>query len=357
MQRASRSTITTHEPLSARSSNVEIDCNDMQFFADEVEIFSDADRMRASGNVVFVSSEQPHRGRADGVQHARPGPARSTSPPASPSLRRTDGVDRSLFGTQEPDAYFWGETIEKLGPEDVPHHPRRLHDLRAADAALGAACRDSVTLTLDEHAMLKNAVLKVKGVPVFYLPVMYYPINKEDRATGFLIPIYGSSTIARPDAQQRVLLGDQPQPGRDVLPRLVLEDRPGLRRRVPLRRGAGSAGNCRTSRSSTSTTPIYQQPDGSETRPSRPAPATRSAATWCSSCPATCGSRPTPTTSPASARSSATSRNSTSDQQHAQLQRQPAGNWGRYSLSTHGRSQRDVQRTTTIWTSTGRRRA
>jgi len=30
---------------------------------------------------------------------------------------------------------------------------------------------------------------------VFYLPAMYYPINKEDRATGFLIPIYGSSDI------------------------------------------------------------------------------------------------------------------------------------------------------------------
>ena len=47
------------------------------------------------------------------------------------------GIDRSLFGTQEPDAYFWGETIEKLGPQDLPDHARRLHHLRAADAALG----------------------------------------------------------------------------------------------------------------------------------------------------------------------------------------------------------------------------
>ena len=71
---------------------------------------------------------------------------------------------------------------------------------------------------------------------MFYLPAMYYPINKEDRATGFLIPIYGASTIKGQTLQQRVLLGDQPQPGRDVLPRLLLEDRAGLRRRVPLRR-------------------------------------------------------------------------------------------------------------------------
>ncbi len=28
-----------------------------------------------------------------------------------------------------------------------------------------------------------------------YLPIFYYPIQEDDRATGFLLPIYGSSTI------------------------------------------------------------------------------------------------------------------------------------------------------------------
>jgi LPS-assembly protein len=50
-------------------------------------------------------------------------------------------------------------------------------------------------MTLQKHALLKNAILKVKDVPVFYLPAMYYPINKENRATGFLLPMYGSSSI------------------------------------------------------------------------------------------------------------------------------------------------------------------
>jgi LPS-assembly protein len=35
----------------------------------------------------------------------------------------------------------------------------------------------------------------VKGVPLLYLPIMYYPINDEDRATGFLIPAYGTSKV------------------------------------------------------------------------------------------------------------------------------------------------------------------
>ena len=71
---------------------------------------------------------------------------------------------------------------------------------------------------------------------MFYLPILYYPTKKDDRATGFLIPTYGVVDAARPVASQRVLLGDRPQPGRDVPARLVLEDRPGRRQRVPLQR-------------------------------------------------------------------------------------------------------------------------
>src|SRR4029079_5358230 len=41
----------------------------------------------------------------------------------------------------------------------------------------------------------KNTVLRVKGVPVIYLPWVYYPIQDDDRATGFLLPTYGTSTL------------------------------------------------------------------------------------------------------------------------------------------------------------------
>ena len=36
-------------------------------------------------------------------------------------------------------------------------------------------------------------MIQVKDVPVFYLPMLYYPIQEDDRATGFLMPQYGSS--------------------------------------------------------------------------------------------------------------------------------------------------------------------
>src|ERR687891_2244428 len=37
--------------------------------------------------------------------------------------------------------------------------------------------------------------LGVRGVPMMSLPILYYPIKDEDRATGFLLPTYGTSTF------------------------------------------------------------------------------------------------------------------------------------------------------------------
>jgi LPS-assembly protein len=53
----------------------------------------------------------------------------------------------------------------------------------------------SVVLNLDDYAFARNMVLRVKGVPVLYLPVIYYPIKDDERATGFLLPTYGTSRI------------------------------------------------------------------------------------------------------------------------------------------------------------------
>jgi LPS-assembly protein len=52
----------------------------------------------------------------------------------------------------------------------------------------------TVVLNLDHYTLLRDAVLSVKGVPMFYTPILYYPTKREDRATGFLLR-HGSSTV------------------------------------------------------------------------------------------------------------------------------------------------------------------
>jgi Organic solvent tolerance protein OstA len=89
---------------------------------------------------------------------------------------------------------FFGEVVEKIGPRKYKitkggfstcAQPTPRWDLHAG----------TVILNVEHYTLLTNAVLNVKGVPMFYLPVLYYPTKKEDRATGFLIPTYGASSL------------------------------------------------------------------------------------------------------------------------------------------------------------------
>ena len=162
-----------------------------KFFADEVDYYLDTNRLVARGNVVFSDAEG--RIAANEVDfNAATGTG--TFKDASGSMRISSGVDLSDFAGQDPDVYFYGETIERLGP-------RRYRLTRGAFTTCvqptprWELTSKTATINLDDYAYARNMVLKVKGVPVFYLPAIYYPIQDDDRATGFLLPTYGTSTL------------------------------------------------------------------------------------------------------------------------------------------------------------------
>ncbi len=116
----------------------------------------------------------------------------------------------------------------------LPHQEGRLHHLRPADPALGGDRQH-------RHAGRRQARHPQERRP-----------EGQGRAAvlraGDVLPDQQGGSVDRlPDAglrhlddprlvaQQRLLLGDQPQPGPHADARLVHPDRPGLRRRVPLR--------------------------------------------------------------------------------------------------------------------------
>jgi LPS-assembly protein len=110
------------------------------------------------------------------------------------SLGERGEQDRSMFGTMEPDVYFYGESIEKVDVDkyriDKGGFTTCVQPTPRWEIVSGRA-----TVNLNDYAILRNAVIHVKDVPVFYLPIMYYPIQDDDRATGFLLPTYGRSTF------------------------------------------------------------------------------------------------------------------------------------------------------------------
>jgi lipopolysaccharide assembly outer membrane protein LptD (OstA) len=177
----------------------EVECNGTganaghQIFADDLVGNVRTGEFEASGNVLLVSPTA--RLSAERVVYntrTQLGTFHTASGFAS--LGDRGQKDRSMFGTLEPDLYFWGRTIEKIGPDKY----------RITDGSFTTCVQPTprwdigtgnATINLEDYAVLRNAVIRVKDVPVFYLPVIYYPIQSDDRATGFLLPSYGSSTF------------------------------------------------------------------------------------------------------------------------------------------------------------------
>ena len=171
---------------------VAIVCDDATLYADSVTYDSDTKFIIATGNVLFTQSDlrvNAERAEIDGATK------NGKFYKAYGSARLTENkVERSQFGTMEPDVFFQGEVLAKVGPGRYQItkgsfttcvQPTRRWEITGS----------SGTVEVNKRVLLKNALLKVKDVPLFYLPVIYYPINKQDRSTGFLLPQYGSTTL------------------------------------------------------------------------------------------------------------------------------------------------------------------
>ena len=97
-------------------------------------------------------------------------------PAAAPDARLPASSRRPRWRAGH-DVYFFGETVEKIGPRKYKItnggfttcvQPTPRWDLHA----------DTIVLNLDHYTLLKQVVLNVKGVPMLYLPVLYYPTKR-----------------------------------------------------------------------------------------------------------------------------------------------------------------------------------
>ncbi len=178
----------THWKLSGL---VEVECERVKFFADAIEIFTDTDRLVATGNVVFSSPlARVAAESADFDTKTLTGVFTA----ASGIMTMGPKADRSLFAGQDPDVYFYGAKVERLSD----------HQYAITEGAFTTCVQPTprwelvsghAVINIDDYAVLRNTVLKVKGVPLMYLPYAYYPLKNGQRATGFLLPTYGTSTL------------------------------------------------------------------------------------------------------------------------------------------------------------------
>lgn len=168
----------------------EVTCDNQKFFADQVDVYTDEDRLVAVGNVLFTTPDMRiTAARVEFNFETKVG----TFFDASGSARvEPTGGPRSTFGTQQADMHFRGEKIEKLGPKKY-RITNGGFTTCLQPTARWEFTSGTMTINVDRYAVARNTVFRVKGVPLLYLPIIYYPLDDDSRSTGFLLPTYGNS--------------------------------------------------------------------------------------------------------------------------------------------------------------------
>ena len=215
---------------SATSSSSE---GDTKLYADEVEVFDDEKRAVAAGNVVFIAGQQPHLPPTAPSSTRRPGSAPSTTRAGSPPSSRSGsaapvgGIVVPQLRARTPTSTSSARPSRRSAPKKYKItnggfstcvQPTPRWDLSA----------DTIVLNVDSLHAAPERGLEREGRAVLYLPVLVLPDQGRRAGDRLSDADLRQSSSLGGSSSQRVLLGDQPQPGRDASARLVLEGRPGL---------------------------------------------------------------------------------------------------------------------------------
>jgi len=157
------------------SGNVKVLYQDIAISCDEMELDLVTRMFTATGNVIM--DQGSNRFTADEVRF---------------DLRTKTGKFFNATGTAAPSYSFSGAMVEKLD-----EHRYRLEDATFSSCESGErpAWRFKIRkakLEEEGYGRFKGTSLQIKGVPVFYLPYLVWPV-KTERAAGLLMPSYGYS--------------------------------------------------------------------------------------------------------------------------------------------------------------------
>ncbi len=165
------------EGLVKAEGYVSIRSGPVHLTADRVDFWPDEGRVVAEGNVVYQQDDQ-----------------KIVATRLEADLNTRTGRFHNAYGMAGTDLYFYGDIIEKTS-EDTYVIERGAFTSCAQPTPRWRFTAGKATVKRDHHVSLHNTFLRVKSLPVFYLPYLYYPINEDERSTGLLLPKIGNSSL------------------------------------------------------------------------------------------------------------------------------------------------------------------
>ncbi len=170
--------------------NVVIELSNATFKADEAEYDENTGIFKAKGNVYYRNYERDEVIYCDSAEYNIDTQTGTFQHVRGFSKTKVDSRP-GVFTTQEP-FYFEGKWAEKIEDKYI------VHDGYITDCKVPSPWWTLRSPVFDviphERAITKNAIYRVRGIPLFYFPYYYKPLTKMPRRSGFLTPNIGNSS-------------------------------------------------------------------------------------------------------------------------------------------------------------------
>lgn len=157
------------------TGGVVLEYQDLRLEARRLRVDIPANVLTAEGDVIL--DEGPRRIEAESLEW---------------DLGARTGRFQQATAFVAPDYYFSGAEIRKTGDQSFSITDGVFTSC-AGDVPAWSIALSRATVTMEEYARIKNARLKFKRLPVFYVPYLVWPATTE-RSSGWLVPKPGWSS-------------------------------------------------------------------------------------------------------------------------------------------------------------------
>jgi lipopolysaccharide assembly outer membrane protein LptD (OstA) len=159
------------------SGNVEIAWEEYRIYADYLEFNPKTKEIIAKGRVSMASSETVITGEKLRF-----------------NLKKKTGEMYDTYGQMPPTIRYTTDKLMQVDNDTLRF--KKLHFTSCSQCVP----RWKITcargkIKKEKYIEMKHTIFKIKKIPVFYFPYIRYPVNKDGRATGILIPNIGNSSI------------------------------------------------------------------------------------------------------------------------------------------------------------------
>jgi LPS-assembly protein len=160
-----------------QSGELRIQSDKLDYYETDKPDGTKARRVVADGNVVLLRGDE----RIAGAH-------------LEMDLDTSHAVMTDALGYVQPGVYVEARRIERIDADTYRVEGAKFTSCAQPNPRWGFTASSAV-IEVDDKIKASNVLFRVKAVPALYFPYLIYPIHRDQRSTGLLIPHFGYSTL------------------------------------------------------------------------------------------------------------------------------------------------------------------